>query len=136
MTAIISRHRVVLTYGRFDCFDRTHAHLLRKLSVMGDELIVGCATDVLVDFEHTLCSQKFKTRRAMLESCRYVSRVISHERNDQHQSDIVNYNVSLLVVSDTLSGQFDSLRDITNVLYMSGFENTAYHLDKRQIAAA
>lgn len=115
---LAEQHRVVLTYGRFDLFNQNHIEFLRQLSKMGDELIVGCTVDSLAELENRPCQQGFEDRRAILESCRYVSRVIAEETPDQKHTDIVNYNVSVVVMSDIWAGELDHLRDVTQVRYL------------------
>ena len=110
--------RVMLTYGRFDLFHQDHIRFLRQISAMGQELIVGCATD-----EHALkmgypCQMPYDDRRAILESCRFVSRVIAETTFDQKRTDIVNYNVSTLVMGKSQQGQFDGLQDVAQILYL------------------
>lgn len=111
--------RVLLTYGRFDPFDQTQIEVLRRLSRMGRELVVGCTSDALARAQGRPCSLPFETRRALLESCRYVSRVIAQTDADQHRTDIVNYNVSTLVVDRRASGEFDHLNDVAQVLCLA-----------------
>lgn len=110
--------RVVLTYGRFDQFSPYHGSFLRRLAALGHELIVGCRTDDFALSEGRACLQPYTQRRNMLESCRFVSRVITEETWDQKHTDIVNYNVSIIAMSSNWAGQFDHLRDITRVQYM------------------
>ena len=110
--------RVVLTYGRFDQFNPCHSNFLRRLASMGDELIVGCTTDEFALSEGRPCAQEFDQRRGMLESCRFVSRVIAEETRDQKHTDIVNYNVAIFAMGTAWTGQFDHLRDITQVHYL------------------
>lgn len=110
--------RVVLTYGRFDGFHQGHAQFLRKLAMQGDELIVGCATDAFAHSQSQPCAFPYIERRAVLESCRYVSRVISEASLMQKRTDIVNYNVSVIAVSDQEVGQWDHLRDVAQVIYL------------------
>lgn len=111
--------RAVLTYGRFDQFSPYHSRFLRRLAALGHELIVGCRTDEFALSEGRACLQSYVQRRNMLESCRFVSRVISEETWDQKHTDIVNYNVSIFAMSSAWAGQFDHLRDIARVEYIA-----------------
>ncbi|MGJ8545625.1 MAG: adenylyltransferase/cytidyltransferase family protein [Sulfitobacter sp.] len=110
--------RVVLTYGSFDMFHQGHVRLLHHLSSMGTELIVGCATDAYNRTNGRDCLMPYAERRAVLESCRFVSRVIAEESWEQKRSDIVNYNVSVLAMGDEWAGQFDGLGDLAQVIYL------------------
>lgn len=110
--------RVVLTYGTFDLFHHGHVRLLQRLSALGTELIVGCSTD---DFNAQKGKQgvmPYEQRRLILESCRYVDRVIAEEHWDQKHTDIVNYNVSVFAMGDDWAGEFDHLSDLAQVVYL------------------
>lgn len=110
--------RVVLTYGRFDLFHQGHVRFLRQLSLLGSELIVGCSTDALAARRDAPCSMSFGERRALLESCRYVHRVIAETCDDQKRTDIVNYNVCTLAMGMDHAGRLDNMQDIAQVLYL------------------
>lgn len=120
MTFVAARApRVVLTYGRFDLFHNDHVTFLRKVSMMGSELIVGCTSDAHAEAMGLPCQMPFEERRALLEHCRFVSRVIPETDAAQKRTDIVNYNVCALAMGTEHAGQFDGLQDIAQVLYLS-----------------
>lgn len=110
--------RVVLTYGAFDLFHQGHARLLQRLSMMGSELIVGCSTDAYNDKMGVPSVTPYAQRRLMLESCRFVSRVIAEQDWEQKYTDIVNYNVSVFAMGEEWTGQFDHFEDVTEVVYV------------------
>ena len=115
---VLPRYKAVLTYGRFDLFDQDHVHFLRHLSGLGDELIVGCATDDHARSLGTPCQMSYEARRAMLVHCRFVDRVIAETAPAQKRTDIVNYNVSTLAMGTEWQGQLEHLRDVAQVLYL------------------
>ncbi len=110
--------RVILTYGRFDLLHQDHIRFLRQISHMGSELIVGCATDDYAAALGEPCHMEYEARRALLESCRFVSRVFAETDADQKRTDIVNYNASALAMGTEHAGQLDDLQDIAQVLYL------------------
>lgn len=110
--------RVVLTYGSFDLFHQGHARLLQRLSMLGSELIVGCSTDAYNEEMGVPSVTSYAQRRLMLESCRFVSRVIAEQDWDQKYTDIINYNVSVFAMGEDWRGQFDNFEDITQVVYV------------------
>ncbi|MBM1688328.1 adenylyltransferase/cytidyltransferase family protein [Sulfitobacter geojensis] len=110
--------RVMLTYGRFDMLHQDHLRFLRQISAMGHELIVGCASDALAAQSGYPCARSFEERRGMLESCRFVSRVIAETDPNQKRTDIVNYNVSAIVLGKYQYGQLDHLQDIAQIVYL------------------
>ncbi len=110
--------RVVLTYGSFDLFHQGHARLLQRLSMLGSELVVGCSTDAYNEEMGVPAVTSYAQRRLMLESCRFVSRVIAEQEWDQKYTDIINYNVSIFAMGEDWRGQFDQFEDITQVVYL------------------
>ncbi len=110
--------RVVLTYGSFDLFHQGHAELLQRLSQLGSELIVGCSTDAYNEAMGVPAFMPYAQRRLILETCRFVSRVVAEQDRDQKYSDIINYNVSVFAMGDDWTGQFDHFEDITQVVYV------------------
>lgn len=110
--------RVILTYGRFDLFDQDHADFLRRLSRLGNTLIVGCATDDSAQAQGRACHLPFEARREMLAYCRYVDRVVPFFHPDQAFTDVVNYDVSALVMGVEDAGLYDHLKDVTEVQYI------------------
>ncbi|XDA96689.1 glycerol-3-phosphate cytidylyltransferase [Sulfitobacter sp. LCG007] len=111
--------RTVLTYGSFDMFGPAEALFLRRLCGMGTELIVGCATDAFAAARGTPCRIDFAQRRATLEACRFVSRVIPEMSWDQKRTDIVNYDVAVFAMSGAWAGTFDHLGDLVEVVYIA-----------------
>jgi glycerol-3-phosphate cytidylyltransferase len=110
--------RVILTYGRYDGLCQDHIRFLRDLAANGADLIVGCTTDALATDLGRPCKVPFEQRRAFLESCRWVDRVIPHSEAEQPRTDIVNYNASALAMGLEWAGSFDDLQDIAQVLYL------------------
>lgn len=128
--------RVVLSYGVFDRFNQNHVQRLRHLASLGDELIIGCATDDYAQLEGLHCDVPFAHRRTMLEKCRYVSRVIPEETWEQKHTDIVNYNVSVFAMGAEWEGQFDDLQDITHIHYLPRLPVFNTHMTTRCSAFA
>ena len=110
--------RSILTYGAFDGFHAGHARWLGQLSLLGSDLVVGCATDAFCDQMGQSSTASFDARRAVLESCRFVSRVIALESWDQRLTDIVNYNISIFAVRNGMGPELDALSDIVQVMHL------------------
>jgi glycerol-3-phosphate cytidylyltransferase len=110
--------RSVLTYGAFDGFHTGHARWLGQLASLGSDLVVGCATDAFCDQMGRPSKASFDARRAVLESCRFVSRVIALESWDQRLTDIVNYNISVFAVRNGMGPDMDALSDIVQVVHL------------------
>jgi len=92
--------------------------MLRRLSAMGDRLIVGVSTDEFNAAKGKSASMSFEQRCDILRACRYVDLVIPETDWDQKRTDIVNHNISLFGMSSEWEGQFDDLSDLTQVVYL------------------
>jgi glycerol-3-phosphate cytidylyltransferase len=108
--------RTILTYGGFDGFHTGHGDWLRQLSRLGSDLVVGCHSDAFCTRLGQPAQKGFAARRAVLERCRFVSRVIPLETWDQTRSDIVNYNVSVLALPEHIRLPMSGLDEIVQVL--------------------
>jgi glycerol-3-phosphate cytidylyltransferase len=111
--------RSVLTYGCFDGFNTNHALWLGHLARLGSDLVVGCATDEFCAQMGQQPKANFDERRAVLESCRHVSRVIALESWDQRLTDIVNYNISVFAVRNGMGPDCADLDEIVQVVHLS-----------------
>jgi glycerol-3-phosphate cytidylyltransferase-like family protein len=99
---------------------------LRDLARGADQLIVGCASDALAAADGAPCLMGFDDRRALLERCRHVSRVIAQTGAEQVMTDIVNYNVGVLAVGPEHHGSVEDLQDIAQVLRLPGLPVKQY----------
>lgn len=131
--------RVVLSYGIFDGLPPREARLLQSLSQLGSEVIIGCATDTHCAAMGTKPQLAYEHRRALLESSRFVDRVIAQTSEDQKRTDIVNYNVSVIAMPDSWRGRFDDLQDLAQVIYLPDLArviSTDIPADLSQVEAA
>lgn len=68
--------RTILTYGTFDLLHVGHVNLLKRAKEMGDYLIVGLSTDDFNILKHKQSFYSYEDRKIILESVRYVDKVI------------------------------------------------------------
>lgn len=108
----------VLTYGTFDLFHIGHVNLLKRLSELGDRLIVGCSTDEFNSLKGKRSVLPFEQRVQVLRSCRYVDDVFAEECWEQKRADIIRLHVNVFGMGDDWAGRFDSLSDIVKVVYI------------------
>jgi glycerol-3-phosphate cytidylyltransferase len=116
-------HGTILTYGTFDLFHVGHLRLLRRLSALGDRLIVGCSTDEFNKSKGKITAVPYDHRAEILEGCRYVDAVFPEDNWDQKRTDVVDHGVDLFAMGDDWAGKFDFLGDLCNVLYLPRTEN-------------
>ncbi|HET7562425.1 MAG TPA: glycerol-3-phosphate cytidylyltransferase [Rhodanobacteraceae bacterium] len=111
--------RTVLTYGTFDVLHIGHINLLRRARELGDRLVVGLSTDEFNAVKHKTSLLDYANRRATLEAIRYVDLVIPEEAWEQKVDDVRKYGVDVFVIGDDWTGQFDFLKDLCEVRYLS-----------------
>lgn len=125
---------IVLTYGTFDLFHVGHVRLLKRLSAMGERLIVGLSSD---DFNHQKGKKtvmSFAQRKEILESCRYVDEVFEECCWEQKRDDVLKYGATIFAMGDDWAGKFDDLQDIVNVVYLARTEDISTTEVKDMIA--
>lgn len=110
--------KVILTYGTFDLFHVGHLRLLKRLSEMGDELIVGVSTDEFNAKKNKKSFIRFEDRIEIARGIKYVTRAIPEESWEQKIEDIRKYNVSIFAMGDDWTGKFDHLREHCEVRYL------------------
>jgi glycerol-3-phosphate cytidylyltransferase len=117
-----ARYRSVLTYGAFDLFGPDQIRFLQELTRLGSDVIVGCRTDGFSALCGQPCNNSFGQRRNMLESCRFVSKVITQDSFAQIRTDIVNHDICALIAAPNCAGPFDGVQDIAQILHHEGAE--------------
>ena len=113
----------ILTYGTFDLFHVGHVRLLKRLSQLGDEVIVGCSTDEFNAQKGNQTVIPFAQRKECLEACRYVTKVIAEHDWDQKRDDVLRERADIFAMGDDWSGHFDDLQDAVKVIYLPRTEN-------------
>lgn len=110
----------VITYGTFDLLHYGHIHLLRRARELGDYLIVALSTDEFNrDKKHKVSCFSYEQRKLLLESIRYVDRVIPETDWEQKKRDMGDFDVDIFVMGDDWKGRFDDLADYgVEVVYL------------------
>ena len=77
-------HTIGYTTGVFDLFHIGHLNILRRAKENCDYLIVGVATDELVqNYKNKSPIIPYSERKAIIEAIRYVDKVVPHETLDK-----------------------------------------------------
>lgn len=119
--------RTVLTYGTFDLFHIGHLNILRRLSELGDRLIVGVSTDEFNAIKSKTPVIPFAQRLEIVRSIRYVHEAIPESRWEQKREDIETYGADVFGIGADWQGKFDDLGDSVEVVYLprtSGISTT------------
>ncbi|NKF51718.1 adenylyltransferase/cytidyltransferase family protein [Shewanella sp. WXL01] len=110
--------KTIITYGTFDLFHIGHIRLFKRLSKLGDKLIVGVSTDEFNAMKNKAAYFSYQERREIVESCKYVDMVIPEQDWQQKRGDIIRLNADIFAIGDDWLGKFDDLSDICQVMYL------------------
>lgn len=122
----------VITYGTFDLLHIGHINLLRRAKNFGEYLIVGLSTDEFNLDKGKQSYQNYEYRKVMLESLRYVDKVIPETSWGQKKLDILNNEVQTFVIGNDWQGKFDELSNYCNVAYLERTEGISTTLLKKE----
>lgn len=110
--------KTVITYGTFDMFHVGHLYLLRRLSEMGDRLVVAVSTDEFNKSKGKNTLIPYTQRAEIVEAIQYVDLVIPEESWEQKLSDVKKYDVDIFAIGEDWRGKFDFLTDLCEVVYL------------------
>ncbi|USK69996.1 glycerol-3-phosphate cytidylyltransferase [Peribacillus asahii] len=108
----------VITYGTFDLLHWGHINLLKRARELGDYLIVAISTDEFNALKDKEAYHSFENRKMILESIRYVDKVIPENNWEQKKEDIIREGVDIFVMGDDWKGKFDELSEVCEVVYL------------------
>ena len=114
----------VITYGTFDLFHQGHYNILKRARELGDYLIVG-VTSESYDIERGKLNVKDSLLKR-IENVRktgFADEIIIEEYQGQKVSDIIKYNIDLLVLGSDWKGKFDYLKNYCEVVYLERTKN-------------
>ena len=123
----------VITYGTFDLFHIGHLRLLKRARELGDYLIVGVSTDEFNRLKGKKSIFPFEERKEIVESIKFVDKVIPEKNWEQKIEDIKKYNIDIFVMGDDWEGKFDFLKKYCEVIYLPRTENISSTLLKDRL---
>ena len=97
----------VWTNGCFDVLHRGHIELFRYAKSLGDELIVGIDTDekVKLDKGKDRPINNLQDRMYMLQSIKYIDKVISFDSTKDLENTIKWYRPNIMVIGSDWKGK-------------------------------
>lgn len=108
----------IITYGTFDLLHWGHINLLKRAKALGDYLVVAISTDEFNALKDKQAYHSFENRKAILESIKYVDKVIPENTWEQKKEDIIRENIDIFVMGDDWEGKFDDLKEYCEVVYL------------------
>lgn len=108
----------VITYGTFDLLHWGHINLLKRASELGDHLTVAISSDEFNKIKNKEAYHSYENRKMILESIRYVDKVIPENTWEQKIQDVIDYDIDIFVMGDDWKGKFDFLKDYCEVIYL------------------
>ncbi|WP_339231013.1 glycerol-3-phosphate cytidylyltransferase [Oceanobacillus sp. FSL K6-2867] len=123
----------ILTYGTFDLIHAGHINLLRRAKNLGDYLIVGISTDEFNKIKNKQAYHSFDNRKMILESIRFVDKVIPEYSWDQKIEDVKRFDIDIFVMGDDWKGQFDFLQKYCEVVYFPRTEGISTSAIKKNM---
>lgn len=112
------RKKIVITYGTFDMFHIGHLKLLKRLSELGDKLIVAVSTDEFNELKGKKVLIPYKQRKEIIANLKCVDKVIAEKNWEQKIDDIRKYNVDVFAMGKDWKGEFDFLQEHCEVIYL------------------
>lgn len=114
----MKKNKIVITYGTFDLLHKGHVRILKRAKELGDYLIVAISSDEFNAVKGKKSYFCYEDRKEMLESIKYVDKVIPETCWEQKIQDVKKYNVDIFVMGDDWKGKFDFLKDYCEVIYL------------------
>ncbi|MBJ6137357.1 MULTISPECIES: adenylyltransferase/cytidyltransferase family protein [Marinobacter] len=115
--------KTVITYGTFDMFHIGHLKLLRRLSEMGDKVIVAVSTDEFNELKGKKTLIPYDQRAAIVGAIDCVDMVIPEGSWEQKLSDVKEHGVDIFAIGEDWKGKFDFLEDLCEVVYLPRTRN-------------
>ena len=108
----------IITYGTFDLLHWGHINILKRAKELGDHLTVAISSDEFNALKNKEAYNSYENRKMILESIRYVDKVIPENNWEQKISDVIENDIDIFVMGDDWKGKFDFLKEYCEVIYL------------------
>jgi len=109
----------IITYWTFDLIHVWHINLLKRAKKLWDYLIVWISSDEFNKLKWKKSFYSYEERKHILESIKYVDKIIPEQSREQKIDDIKKYDVDIFVIWDDWKWKFDYLKDYwVEVIYL------------------
>ncbi|MGR5519469.1 adenylyltransferase/cytidyltransferase family protein [Vibrio sp. PNB22_4_2] len=117
--------KTVITYGTFDLFHVGHVRLLKRLSELGDQLVVGISSDEFNEVKGKSSFFSYEERAEIVAACGYVDEVFPEHHWEQKKDDILRFSADIFAMGDDWEGKFDDLSEFCDVVYLQRTEDVS-----------
>lgn len=114
----IKKYNTVITYGTYDLFHYGHLQLLKRIKEYCSNLIVAVSTDEFNKLKGKTCVIPYVQRAAIVNSIKFVNKVIPENTWEQKIDDIKKYKVDAFIIGNDWEGKFDYLKEFCDVIYL------------------
>lgn len=126
--------KTIITYGTFDLFHVGHVRLLKRLSELGDKLIVGISSDEFNLGKGKESFFSYQERAEIVGACKYVDEVFPEHNWEQKVDDIKKYGADIFAIGNDWEGKFDFLKEHCEVVYLSRTESISTTSIKKRLS--
>lgn len=126
--------KTILTYGTFDLFHIGHVNLFKRLSELGDRLIVGVSTDEFNEGKGKKSLFPYEQRAEIVRTNKFVDLVIPEISWDQKVLDVKKYDVDIFAIGEDWKGKFDFLEEFCEVLYLPRTQDISSTIIKESLS--
>jgi glycerol-3-phosphate cytidylyltransferase len=110
--------KTIITYGTFDLFHVGHVRLLKRLSELGNKLIVGISSDEFNEIKGKSSFFSYSERAEIVSACQYVDEVFPEHNWEQKIDDVKRFKADAFAMGDDWIGKFDYLKEYCEVIYL------------------
>lgn len=89
----------VYTGGTYDLFHRGHVNFLRKCAEFGEVTVALNTDEFNSEYKNRTPTMSFEDRKAVLESCKYVSEVVENTGGRDSKPTIMRVRPEIIVVA-------------------------------------
>lgn len=115
----MNKNKTVITFGTFDLFHLGHLRILERAHKLGNKLVVGVSSDALnFDKKNVKPVYPQDHRCEIVSSIRYVDTVFVEESLELKSEYIQQHKADVLVMGSDWEGQFDSMNQYCEVVYL------------------
>ena len=125
------RKKTIITYGTFDLIHHGHIRIFKKAKALGDYLIVGLSTDNFNKIKGKESILNYLQRKEILESIKYIDKVIPERNWNQKINDIKKYKVDVFTMGGDWRDKFNFLKKYCEVKYLPRTKNISTSLLKK-----